>query len=216
MIPSEAIRVVLVDDHAMVREALAQLLAESGCVEVVGSAADRHEAVRAVDEHAPDVLLLDYNIPGGGALPVIEHVVTEGLSTRVLVLTVHESSHYAVRVLEAGAHGFLTKSAAGEELVAALRRVHAGHVHLPPELSADVLQHLRRPRRDRLGLASLSARELEMLRLLGGGAGLGEAAEYLSISTSTASTYRARILEKLGLSNTGELIRFALEHDLVS
>lgn len=203
------------DDHAMVREALAQLLEESGRVEIVGHAADRHEAVSAAIEHRPEVLVLDYNIPGGGALPVIEHLARALPETRVLVLTVHESSHYAVRVIEAGAHGFLTKSAAARELVDAIRTVHAGRIHVPADLSAPVMLHLRNPRRDRLGVASLSARELEMLRLLGSGAGLKEAARYLGIGTSTASTYRTRILEKLELSSTGELIRFALEHGLV-
>ncbi len=213
--PPPTIRVVLVDDHAMVREALAQLLEESGAVTVAGQAAARHEAVRVVTELAPDVLVLDYNIPEGGALPVIEHVVKSASNTRILVLTVHESSHYAVRVLEAGAHGFLPKSAAARELVDAIRAVHEGRIHVPDDLAPQVMHHLRRPRRERVGLESLSPRELELLRLLGSGDGLKEAADYLGISTSTASTYRTRILEKLELGGTAALIRFALEHGLV-
>jgi DNA-binding NarL/FixJ family response regulator len=209
------VRVVLIDDHAMVRQALAAVLAESEGIEIVGQGADVPSAVEFIRAGTCDVLVLDYNLPGGGALSVIEEVARRKLKTRVLILTVHESTHYAVRVLEAGAAGYMVKSGAVEELYGAIRTVHSGEVYVSPKLAAAVLDHLRRPKRERTGLAALSDREFELLRLLARGVGLKEAAEALSVSVSAASTYRARLLKKLDLSSTSELIRFAIENDLV-
>jgi len=211
----DKVRVALIDDHAMVRQALGAVLAEIEGIEVVGMGEDVAEAVEFVRGGSCDVLVLDYNLPGGGALSVIEEVARRKLPARVLILTVHESTHYAVRVLEAGAAGFMVKSGAVEELRDAIRAVHAGEVYVSPKLSGAVLDHLRRPRRERTGVAALSDREFELLRLLARGVGLKEAAEALSVSVSAASTYRARILKKLELASTGELIRFALENGLV-
>ena len=209
-------RVVLVDDHTMVREALSQLLEDCGWIEVVGQAGDRSSAVEAVQQAMPDVLLLDYNIPGGGALKVIETLTANRWTkTRILVLTVHESFHYAVRVLEAGADGFAAKSDAGQELIQAIHEVWKGGLYLAPSLAREVLQHLKRPKRARVGLESLSPREFELFRILGEGKGLKEAAAAQHISVSTASTYRSRIMEKLNLSSTAELIRFALTNGVV-
>jgi DNA-binding NarL/FixJ family response regulator len=164
---------------------------------------------------ACDVMVLDYNLPGGGALSVIEEVARRKLPTRVLILTVHDSAHYAVKVLEAGAAGFMVKSDAVEELCNAIRTVHAGQVYVSPKLSSAVLDRLRQPKRERTGLAALSDREFELLRLLARGDGLKEAAQTLAVSVSAASTYRSRILKKLNLTSTSELIRFAIENKLV-
>jgi DNA-binding NarL/FixJ family response regulator len=209
------VRVVLIDDHAMVRQALAAVLADSQGLEVVGQGEDVDAAVKFVRAKACDVMVLDYNLPGGGALSVIEEVARRKLPTRVLILTVHDSAHYAVKVLEAGAAGYMVKSDAVEELCNAIRTVHSGAVYVSPKLSSDVLDRLRQPRRERTGLAALSDREFELLRLLARGDGLKEAAQTLSVSVSAASTYRSRILKKLNLSSTSELIRFAIENKLV-
>lgn len=210
-------RVVLVDDHAMVREALAQTLADYEWIEVVGQGDERHEAIRVVQRLMPDVLVLDYSIPGGGALPVIETLVNaHWASTKILVLTVHESFHYAVRVLQSGADGYAIKSAAVQELANAIRMVRDGEVYIAPSLSRDVLDRLRQPRHARKGLDALSPREFELLRSLGEGKTLKDAADSQGISVSTASTYRGRLMEKLDLSTTAELIRFALENDVAS
>jgi len=209
------IRVGLVDDHAMVREALASVIEDDGGIEVVAQGETTHDAVRIIRELEPDVLVLDYNLPGGGALPALEVLPDSATSVRVLVLTVHESIHYAVRVLEAGAQGFMVKSSAVEELLDAIRAVNAGDIYITPAFSRSVIDQLRRPKTDRVGVASLSMREFELLRLLGAGMGLKEVARHLCISVSTASTYRARVMKKLNLASTAELIRFALENDLV-
>lgn len=214
--PAGPIRVVLIDDHAMVRQALSSVLQDDTTVEIVAQGGDSQAAVELVRSTNPDVLVLDYNIPGGGALHVLQTLERLELKVAVLVLTVHESSHYAVRVLEAGAQGFLVKSSAVEELLGAIRAVHSGEIYITPKLSRVVLDQLRKPRRDRVGVAALSTRELEILRILASGKGIKEAAGKLKVSVSTASTYRARLMKKLNLESTSDLIRFALENNLVT
>ncbi len=209
------VRAVLADDHTMVREALSQVLAESGRIEVVGQAADGTEALEITRRTAPDVLILDYSMPGTPALEVISEIARDRPSVKVLVLTVHESIHYAVRVLEHGAQGFLLKSAAAKELLEAIAAVDQGEIYISPRVSQKVLHQLRRPRTHRVGLESLSQREFDMLRVLGSGMSLKECAYNLRISTSTASTYRSRLMEKLKLRSTAEILRFALENDIV-
>jgi DNA-binding NarL/FixJ family response regulator len=212
---SDVIRVVLADDHAMVREALAQILGESGSLRVVGQAADGAEALEVVAATRPDVLVLDYSMPKLNTPLAIASLLRRWPDLKILVLTVHENIHYAVKVLESGAHGYVVKSAAVAELVEAITAVSAGDVYISPRVSQGVLQHLRRLKRDRVGLEALSQREFELLRVLGAGLSLKECARRLNISTSSASTYRARLMEKLNLHSTAEIIRFALENDIV-
>jgi len=209
------IRVVLADDHAMVREALAQILQESGCIRVVGQAADGPSAVSAALKNRPDVLVLDYSMPGLGAPEVLASLAQQLPELHVLVLTVHENIHYCVKALECGAHGYVVKSAAVGELVDAIKAVAIGEVYISPKVSQKVLQKLRQPKKDRVGLDALSQREFELLRVLGAGMSLKECADRLNISTSSASTYRARLMEKLNLHSTADIIRFALENDIV-
>ncbi len=208
------IRVVLADDHTMVREALARILEESGQIQVVAQASDGAQAIHEVARSRPDVVVLDYSMPGPDATQVIKELLEVHPDIRILVLTVHQVIHYAVRVLEHGAHGYLIKSAATEELVEAIKTVKQGRVYLSDDLSTEVLEHLRRPKRERIGVEALSQREFDFLRIFGTGKSLQQCAREMSVSTSTASTYRARILEKLNLQNSAELIRFALEHDI--
>jgi DNA-binding NarL/FixJ family response regulator len=211
----EKIRVVLVDDHEMIRQALSQLLSENEQIEVVGEAHDRQSATDILREVEPDVVVLDYSIPGGGGLPVLEELRLRASSTRALVLTMHESIHYALRVLEAGAVGYVIKASAVDDLVEGIRAASRNEVYVSPALSHRVIDHLRAPSRGRAGVHSLSSREFELLRLLGAGTSLGEVAEILNISRSTVSTYRTRLMQKLSLENTAQIIRFAIENDIV-
>lgn len=207
--------VVLADDHAMVRESLARVLEDSGSITVKGQASDGLQLLEVVRKARPDCVVLDYSMPKLDAPHAIERLVREHKQLKILVLTVHENVHYAVRALEAGAHGYMIKSAAVDELVDAIDTVSRGSVYISPQVSQDVWSQLRRPKRDRLGLESLSQREFDALRIFGGGAGLQECAQQMNVSTSTVSTYRSRILEKLNLSTTAELIRFAIENKVV-
>lgn len=216
MTDSSPIRIVLADDHAMVREALARILEEDGQVTVVAQANDGDQALRAVSQFDPQVIVLDYSMPGRDAPQVFDQLLQIRPELKILVLTVHENIHYAVRVLEAGAHGYVIKSSAVDQLVEAIKAVFQGRIYLSASISQEVLQYLRRPKRERVGLEALSQREFDFLRSFGGGKSLQDCAKEMNISTSTASTYRARILEKLHLQNTAELIRFALEHNIAS
>jgi DNA-binding NarL/FixJ family response regulator len=204
----------LADDHEMVREALARILEDSGRISVVAQASDATEALKAVQDSAPEVVVLDYSMPGQDAPALIEQILQSSRDTKILVLTVHENIHYAIRALEAGADGYLIKSAAVDELVEGIETVHRRRTYLSPRVSQEVLQHLRRPKRERVGLDALSQREFDLLRMLGVGKTLQQCAVQMKVSTSTASTYRARILEKLNLTSTAELIRFAIDHDV--
>ena len=215
MAGSGSIRVVLADDHAMVREALAQILEESGSIKVVAQAADGGQVHEAVSKTRPDLLVLDYSMPNFNAPSAIESLLRRYPGMKILLLTVHENIHYAVKVLESGAHGYVVKSAAVGELVDAIKAVADGEIYISPKVSQRVIHHLRRPKKDRVGLEALSQREFDLLRVLGAGMSLKEAARHLNISTSSASTYRTRLLEKLNLHSTAEVIRFALENDVV-
>lgn len=211
----DPISVVLADDHSMVREALARILDESGSVTVVGQASDGLQVIQTVESTKPNCVVLDYSMPNLDAPAVIETLLRRSPGIKILVLTVHENIHYAIRVLESGAHGYMIKSAAVNELVEAIQVVHAEGIYISPKVSAEVLQQLRRPKRERVGLEALSQREFALLRILGSGKSLQECAQQMKVSTSTASTYRSRVMEKLNLTSTAELIRFALEHDVV-
>src|SRR5260370_38558669 len=123
--------------------------------------------------------------------------------------------HYAGKALESGARGYVVKSAAVRELVDAIKAVAEGEIYISPKVSQRVIQHLRRPKKERVGLEALSQREFELLRVLGAGMSLKECARHLNISSSSASTYRSRLMEKLNLHTTAEVIRFALENDVV-
>ena len=209
------IRVMLADDHAMVREALAKILEENDSIRVVQLASNGPEVMEAAARTAPDVMVLDYSMPGFDAPTAIEELLRGRPHLKILVLTVHENIHYAVKVLESGAQGYVVKSAASSELVEAIQAVSSGEVYISPKVSQRVIQHLRRPKKDRVGLEALSQREFEVLRLLGAGFSLKDIVRQLSISTSSASTYRTRLMEKLNLHNIGQIIRFAIENDIV-
>ncbi len=211
---TELIRVVLADDHRMVREALARVLNEEPGVEVIAQASDGPEIEHAVGEATPDVLVMDYSMPQLDPPRLIESLLQRHPGLEILVLTVHENIHYALRVLEAGAQGYLIKSAAPEELVEAIRAVRAGRIYLSSSIEQDVLHHLRKPRERRAGLEGLSPREFTLIGLLGSGRSLAQCASEMNVSVSTASTYRARILQKLGLDSTAALIRYAVDHGL--
>lgn len=212
---NQTVRVVLADDHSMVREALARILEDNGRITVVGQASNGHQAIEMVEAKQVDVVVLDYSMPELDAPSVIEKLLRRCPAVKILVLTVHENVHYAVRTFESGAHGYLIKSAAVEELVEAILAVHNGEIYVSRKLSHEVLQHLRQPKRQRIGVDALSQREFDVLRILGSGKGLQDCAKQMKISTSSASTYRARVMEKLNLQTTAELIRFALENNIV-
>jgi len=208
------LRVLLVDDHALVRESLARVLGEGLGIEVCGQAGSGEDAVDQALATRPDVVVLDYSMPDMDGLAATTRLTRVVPSTNILVLTVHENVHYVIRVLEAGALGFVVKTAALEELVEAIRTVARGEAYISPSISSRLAAHMRSGRAEP-GVASLSAREFEVLRLLGSGQSLQDCARRMHVSDSTASTYRARVMAKLGLGTTAAIIRYAIENDLV-
>lgn len=209
------IRVLLADDHAMVREGLSRVLEDTDDIVVVGQADNGLASVSLARSTKPDVVVLDYTMPKLDGLAATERIRALLPKTKILILTVHDNIQFAVRILEAGAHGFLLKEAAADELIGAIRDVSSGKLPISPKIMEKLAAHLRQGGKSTVGLDSLSTREFELLRHLGVGKNIRESAECMCISESTASTYRSRLLEKLGLKTTGDLIRFALENDLV-
>lgn len=199
----------------MVRESLARVLDECREISVVGQVGDGIELLRVAKQVQPDCLVMDYSMPHHDPTEVIKQLLGDFKSLKVLVLTVHENVHYAVRTLEAGAHGYLIKSAAVEELVDAICTIKDGNVYISKKISPEVWTQLRRPKGKRDGLESLSQREFDVLRIIGGGASLQECAQQLCVSVSTVSTYRGRVLEKLNLTTTSDLVRFAIENEMI-
>lgn len=214
MSAGDPIRVILADDHAVVRAGLARLLEEQPDIRVVGEAADGDATLRLAREVPADVLLLDVRMPGPGFLETLRHVRARAPALRVLVLSVQPEDHFAVRALRAGAAGYLSKERSSEELVQAVRRVHGGQRYLTSAVAERLADHLgadgvRPPHED------LSDREHEIFVRIAMGEAVSDIAADLSLSPKTVSTYRARVLSKLGLKTNADLARYAVEHDLL-
>lgn len=208
---SSRIRVVIVDDHAVVRRGLRQVLDAKEGFDVVAEAADLEGARRYVRGHRPDVLVLDLNLPDGLSLPAIPGLRTEFPDTQIVVLTMQDEPAYARQALSAGALGFVLKEAAESELVEAVRRAAVGDTYLNPRLGARVAAAPPPGRPD-----GLSEREVEVLRMIALGHTNAEIAEQLYLSVRTVETHRAHIQQKLRLGSRSELVRYALAHGLVA
>jgi two-component system, NarL family, invasion response regulator UvrY len=203
------IRVLIADDHNIVRDGLRRILAANADIEVAGEAASGDQALALVKSGDYDVAMLDLSMPGLSGLDLIKRIRIEKPKLRILVLSMHAEQQYAARVLKAGASGYLNKDSAAEQLVGAIRKVAAGGMHIPEAAAAGLVSSERAPHE------KLSDREFEVLRLLVEGLGPTEIGERLHLSVKTVSTHKTRILEKLNLSGTAELVRYALEQKLV-
>ena len=207
-------RVAIADDHALVRRGLAELLREMDDLDVVAEAESGDALVRAVRDTAVDVVVMDMNMPGPTGLDLVKSLHAEFPDLPLLVLSAHPEDQYAVRVVRAGALGYLTKESAEADLVEAVRRVSQGKRFLTRALAEALLDALDADP-DAMPHAALSDREYQVLRLLASGWTVGGIAADLALSVKTVSTYRARLLEKMGMSNNAELTRYALGNDLV-
>ncbi len=205
-----AIRIVIADDHAVVRRGLRQVLEAEPGLEVVAEAANLDEARRYVRGHRADVLVLDLNMPGGSSLEHIPSIRTEFPGTQIVVLTMQNEPAYARQALSAGALGYVLKEAAEEELVEAIKRAAVGDTYLNPRLGARVAAEPPPGPPD-----GLSGREVDVLRLIALGHTNAEIGEQLHLSVRTVETHRAHIQQKLSLGARSDLVRYALEHKLV-
>src|ERR1041385_6536516 len=208
------IKVVVVDDHAVVREGLKRIVSESGGMTVTGEAADGLEAMRVVKSEPCDVVLLDITMPNKSGLDVLKELHAESPRLPVLVLSVHPEDQYAVRVLRAGAAGYVTKESAPAKLVQAIRKVVRGGKYVSPWLAEKLIFDLGTDK-DKAPHELLSDREYQGLLLISSGKTVSQIAEKLALSHKTISTYRVRILEKLKLKNNAEMTRYAIQKGLV-
>jgi DNA-binding NarL/FixJ family response regulator len=202
-------RILLADDHQIVRDGLKRILAGTSDLEVTGEAASGDEALALVKANEYDIAMLDMSMPGLSGIDLIKRLKIEKPGLKLLVLSMHGEQQYAARALKAGAAGYLNKDSAGEQLVSALRKIAAGGVYITEAAAATLLQA------GKAGHDALSDREFEVLRLLVEGLGPTDIAERLHLSVKTVSTHKTRILEKLNLKSTADLVRYALEHRLV-
>ncbi|MEW6596647.1 MAG: response regulator transcription factor [Pseudomonadota bacterium] len=200
-------KVLLVDDHAIVRDGLRRLLATLGGEEVV-DAADGREALALARSLRPDLAIVDLNLPGLGGLELIRRLAQDAPETRILVLSMHAEPLYVTRAMDAGAHGYLSKNVAPEELLAAVRKVAAGGRYVEGEVAQALA--VRAAEADE-PMGKLSPRDLEMLRLLAQGRSLAEIADSLGIGYKTVANSFTSIKAKLGVARTADLVRLALE-----
>lgn len=209
------IKLMLADDHAIVRSGLKQLFTLAPDIQVVAEAVDGASVLDALRRQQPDLLLLDINMPGLSGPDLIARIRSHWSDLPILVLSMHNEPQVAARVLKAGASGYVTKDSEMEVLLAAIRKVAGGGKYIVPELAEKMVFDVSLGN-GKLPHQSLSDRELEVLRLLVAGKGVNEIADQLCISNKTVSTHKTRLMEKMNLESTAELVRYALQHGLLN
>jgi len=207
------IRIVIADDHAIVREGLKRIVSSIADMEVAGEAGNGTEVMQRVRELAFDVLVLDLSMPGRSGMELIKLVRGEKPQLRILVLSMHQESQYAVRAIKNGASGYLTKESAPGQLEQAIRKVASGGAFISAEV-AEQLALGAMPGSEAVPHESLSNREFEVLQLLVSGVSMTDIATRLNLSVKTVSTHKTNLMQKMGLQNQSELIRYALKHGL--
>jgi two-component system, NarL family, invasion response regulator UvrY len=207
-------KILIADDHAIVRKGLVQLLREGYPGVTVAEAVNSNEAMEIARNDSFDVILLDISMPGRNGIETLKQMRTDGIKAPVLMLSMHPEGQYAIRCLKAGASGFINKETATEELLGAIQKLLSGKKYITAavaeKLAESMSEHGQRPLHE-----SLSDREMQVLQQIASGKTVSDIAEEISLSVNTISTYRSRILEKLQLSNNSELTRYAIENDLV-
>jgi DNA-binding NarL/FixJ family response regulator len=208
------IRILIADDHAMVRGGLKQIIATSPDLQVVGEAVDGSSTLTELERTPCDLLLLDMTMPGLSGIDLIQHLQKTHPGLPILILSMHNEGQIVTRALKAGATGYVTKGSEPEVLLAAIRKIAGGGKFIDPSLVEAMVfdQH----NEGQLPHELLSERELQILKLIGGGSQLGKIADRLHLSPKTVSTYKMRLMEKLGIDNNAELIRYATKHELIA
>ena len=208
------IRVVIADDHALMREGLKHILQTATDIHICAEATDGFETLQLIRNDSCDVLIMDLSMPGRGGMELIRQIKEEAPLIRILVLTMHEEQEYAARAIRAGALGYMTKEGAGTQLVHAIRRVASGRPYISMEV-AEQLAIDSMPMSEKLPHTSLSDREMEVFNLLVNGKTSTEIATLLHLSAKTISSHKSRILQKMNCSSLAELVRYAVAHDLL-
>lgn len=208
------VRVVLVDDHAVVREGYRRLLERTEDISVIAEVANGQDAYRVVCDLQPDVTVMDINLPGVGGIEAVRRIVAHSPDAKILMFSMHEDSVFSSRALQAGARGYVTKSAAPDVLVEAVRLVAQGKLYISHEMAQELAAQML-PGRE-TPIDALSAREFEVFRLLVAGHSLPEIAKILFLSYKTVANYQSSIKHKLDVSNTAQVVRIALSHGLIA
>jgi len=207
------IRVIIVDDHPVVRRGLKQIIAAEQDMQVVGEAESAREALRVIRQTACDAVVLDITLPDGSGLDVLSQLKSERPTLPVLIMSMHQEELYALRVLKAGASGYLMKDSIPEELIKAIRKITSGGKYINPAVAERLASEFASTEKSLH--EKLSDREFQILCLIASGKSLKEIGAALCISDKTVSSYRSRILEKMKMSTNADLTRYALEHDLI-
>jgi len=211
------IRVILADDHMLVRQGLRRLLEDAPDIEVVGETGSGQETLGLISKVSCSLLLLDISLPDRSGLEVLKDVHALRPHLPVLILSIYPEDQYAIRAFRAGAAGYLMKTAAADELLEAVRRTSKGGKYITPAVAEKLAENFQHQRTDtQLPHEQLSDREFEVLERIAKGLSVAEISKTLGLSPKTISTYRSRILQKMGLKNSAELMHYAFEHQLVS
>ena len=212
------IRVFLADDHAVVRDGLRFLLEAQPDIHVVGDAASGRDAVQQIPKLCPDVVVMDIAMPELNGIEATRRIAQSCPSVRIIILSMHSTSEHIYRALQAGAHGYLLKESAGLEVADAVRVVHVGHRYLSAAISDSLIDdYVRQRQADAKGpLSRLSPREWEVLQLVVEGESNAEIADALSLSPKTVETYRSRLMQKLDIGDLPSLVKFAIQHGVIS
>jgi DNA-binding NarL/FixJ family response regulator len=208
------IRLLIADDHAIVRQGLKQIVSESPNMVVAGETANGEEALALARTLNYDVAIIDLSMPGRGGLDILKDLKTARPSAKIVVLSMHPEEQYAIRCLRDGASAYITKANATEELVHAIQTVAAGKRYITPSVAEKLASYIEQDT-ERLPHESLSDRELQVFLLLGSGKTVTNISRELSLSVKTVSTYRTRVLEKMHMDSNAQLIRYAIQHQLI-
>ncbi|MBK2126334.1 UvrY/SirA/GacA family response regulator transcription factor [Fangia hongkongensis] len=208
------IKILLVDDHDLVRLGIKKLLGDVGNINIVGEASSGEEAIKLVPQVKPDVILMDVKMPGMGGLEATKRIVKAHPHIKILVVTVYGDEPYPTRVLQAGASGYMTKGVGLDEMIQAIKTVYSGRRYLSPEVAQQLaLKHLTHD--DESPFDSLSEREMQVLIMITSGQKVNEVADQLCLSPKTVNSYRYRLFDKLGIDSDVELTHLAIRHKLI-
>lgn len=208
------IKILIADDHAIVRKGLVQILQEEFPLAEITEVTNGGDALDVVSKTIWDVILLDISMPGRNGIEILKQIRTNGIKAPVLMLSMHSEEQYAIRALKAGASGFLSKLSATDELLIAVHKVLSGRKYITASLAEKLVDSIGKSENE-LIYETLSDREMQVLQLIGSGKTVSEIADEISLSVNTVSTYRSRILEKLNLNNNSEIIRYTIDNNLI-
>ena len=209
------LRILIADDHAIIRKGLKQILLEEYPFAIIEEVSDAEGVMKKIISNEWNIIICDISMPGRSGLDVLQEVKQNFPKLPVLILSIHPEEQYAIRVLKAGAAGYLSKDVATEELVKAVQRVLEGHKYISPLLAERIAEDLGNNNSDKTPHEFLSDREFEVFKLIASGEAVSKIAEKLSLSSTTVSTYRLRILIKMNLKTNAELIRYALQNKFI-